>query len=155
MTRQIVGEILLITVMFGGKAMAAEKFPTNAKVKIVNLGNPPGQDDYTLEKTGEEANGDGIYYLQTRYNNYLWDVKGGAGTMVGWTNTGDGTKGSQWVLHKNSDGWSIMAKKNGANTVTKVAKTAQSSGLELQRNQGSKNTTGVQIWQIQCSANCK
>lgn len=127
--------------LFAGTAAAAEKFDDKATVLIEGMPGG-GTPTYVLEKTGEDKNGDGIYRLFGKSGNRYLDVKkADAGTMVGWTSK-DGEKGSEWILHKNSTGWSIIAKNNGANAVSRNPKS--SSGIDLQRNQGTKE----QVWNI-------
>lgn len=126
--------------LFTGTATAGEKFDDKARVNIEGM--PGGGTVYVLEKTGEDGNGDGVYrLLATAGNRYLSVKKADAGTMVGWTSE-DGEKGSEWILHKNSSGWSIIAKANGANAVSRNDKS--SSKIDLQRNEGAKH----QVWNI-------
>jgi len=129
---------LVLTAMSAGMATASEKFADNTTVEIKGL---PGGPLYVLEKTGVDKKHDaGIYCLRHTSGNYLNVLKADAGTMVGFTE--GGKKGSEWILNKNSKGWSIMAKANAANTVSLSKKS--SSGMQLQRNQGYKN----QLWEI-------
>lgn len=144
LSNRITTGILALTAMFAmfsGTATAAEKFDDKATVKIEGLSSK-GNNVYTLEKTGEDKGGSGIYRIHTSQNVYLTAMKADAGTQVGWTNQGSGEKGAEWILFKNSTGWSLMAKANAANTVSRNSKS--SSGLDLQRNEGSKN----QVWNI-------
>ena len=136
-SRLLATGILLVAAMFSGAAMAAEKFADKATVEIKGLPGG-GKPIYILEKTGEDKGGSGIYRLRTQYNNYLTVMKADAGTPVGWTSQGE--KGSEWILFKNSSGWSIIAKANGANTVSLI----EGNKLALQRNQGAKH----QVWNI-------
>lgn len=141
MNSKLATGILALTVMFAGFAMASEKFEDGATVDINGITDAGGT-VFILEKTGDDAKHDaGIYRLRHKSSgNYLTVDKADAGTQVGWTE--GGKKGSEWILFKNSTGWSIMAKADAANTVSRSSDS--SSGLQLQRNQGSPN----QVWQI-------
>jgi hypothetical protein len=122
-------------------ATAAEKFDDKATVEIEGMPGG-GSPIYVLEKTGEDNNGDGIYRLFAKSGSrYLTVTNADAGTMVGWTSK-DGEMGSEWILHKNSSGWSIIAKANGANAVSRNDNA--SSKIDLQRNQGAAH----QVWNI-------
>lgn len=106
----------------------AGNFADKAGVNIPGLGN------YILEMSGTDSHGDGIYALKHSSGKYLMVNSANEGEKVDF-----GATASQWILHENSTGWSIMAAGNGANTVTKV-----DGGWVLQRNQGAPN----QVWKI-------
>ena len=123
--------LLLVSFIISGTAIAAE-FPNNASVNIPGLGN------FTLLKKGMDNNG-AIYELKHSSNKYLMAASGNEGEKVQF-----GSTPTQWVLHKNSTGWSIIAAANEANTVARVDNGKGGKEWVLQRNQGRPN----QVWQI-------
>ena len=142
MNKTITAGIVALTAMFAGSTMAAEKFSNGAHVMVSKFNKITNEDVcLILRKNGEDEQGDGIYHLECtgeggggRKGEYLDVDEAKAGSFVGF---GNGT--TEWVLHKNSSGWSIILRKNGALAVSKSEK-----GRELQRNQGAKH----QVWQI-------
>ncbi len=129
----------LVSMIVSGSAIAAD-FADGANVTISGLSSRTS--GYTLFLQGENANGDGIYLIESSAGPYLAGAAKEGG-MVGWTSGADRGSASKWVLHHNSDGWSIMAADNEALAVSQSSNS--SSGLELQRNQGRAN----QKYQIQ------
>lgn len=142
-TRRLAVGILSLAALCGS-VTASEKFEDGATVNIAEMPDRGGK-VFVLEKTGEDKKHNaGTYRIRHKSTgHYLSVSKPEAGEMVGWTTKDtDATKGSEWILFKNSGGWSIMAKGNAANAVSRSEKS--SSGLELQRNQGHPH----QGWKI-------
>lgn len=141
MNRTVAAVILGLTVMFAGSASAADKFADGAIVKISKFQPNTNEDvSFALRKQGEDKQGDGIYHLEctdsvaAKKGEYLVRDKAKEGSFVAY-----GEKPTQWILHKNSSGWSIILKEDGALAVSQNGKKH-----ELQRNQGAKH----QVWQI-------
>lgn len=141
MNRRIALGLLAIATMFalnalgGGSATAAEEFRDGAQVKISKFNTITNETGgFVLRK----QDGDRVYYLECT-------GQGGCGskgeflTKAG-TSVGYGDKPFLWHLHKNSSGWSIIPRENGALAVSK-----NGDKLELQRNQGAQH----QVWQIE------
>lgn len=143
MITRIASGVLLLAAMFAGVAGAQPSFADNATVTITPALAKGGGSVFVLEKTGEDGNKDGVFRLrQKSTGSYLSAKKADEGAMVGWSEVNKPSdKGSEWILHKNKAGWSIIAKANGANT---VARGKSASGLLLQRNQGTPD----QMWEI-------
>ena len=139
MNRKIAFGFLAIATMFAGNAMAAEQFADGAKVKIAKFNTRTNEDGgFILRK----LDGDRVYHLQCTGEGGCGD-KGeflrASGAKAG-TSVGYGDKPVIWHLHKNSGGWSIILRENGALAVSK-----NGDSKELQRNQGAKH----QVWQIE------
>lgn len=83
-----------------------------------------------------EENGDYVMTIQKSKNSKEW--LGVKGDVVDW---GVG-KPAEWVLHKNTAGWSIMLKSDQA---LAISLNETKDGLVLQRNQGEKH----QLWEIE------
>lgn len=143
MNKTITAGIVALTAMFAGSTMAAEKFSDGAHVMVSKFNTITNKDvGFILRKKGEDEQGDGIYHLECT-------GEGGGGNKGEYlTTSGESKPGSfvgydkdttEWVLHKNSSGWSIILRKNGALAVSK-----NGERKELQRNQGAKH----QVWQI-------
>lgn len=126
--KKLLASVLFAVMTLASGAAVADNFPNNASVNIPGLGN------YTLEMAGTDAQGDGIYALHHSSGNYLSVNSGNENEPVTL-----GAAQSQWVLHQNSNGWSIMSAANEANAVTKT-----DGGWVLKRNQGAAG----QIWAI-------
>jgi len=124
--------LLSVSVILSGTAIAGG-FANNTKVSVRAQ---HFDENWTLLKQGSDANGDGIYVIQTQNGKaYLTVASGNEGEEVRF-----GPTKTQWVLHEHSTGWSIMPKANGAYAVTRMDR----RNLVLQFNQGRPN----QVWRI-------
>lgn len=94
------------------------------------------QEVHMLVAKSVEENGDYVMTIQKSKNSKEW--LGVKGDVVDW---GVG-KPAEWVLHKNTAGWSIMLKSDKALAISLNEK---KDGLVLQRNQGEKH----QLWEIE------
>lgn len=132
--------VLVALTMFAGIAKGDEggggdfKPGVNPRT-ISNKSIDPDPTVHMLVAKSVEKNGDYVMTIQKSKNSKEW--LGVKGDVVEW-----GPKAEEWILHKNSAGWSVMLKSNGAMAVSLNKK---KDGLELQRNQGEPQ----QLWVIE------
>jgi hypothetical protein len=91
-----------------------------------------------LTKVSTRGN-DGIYEVDTNVG-YLSAANSEDGTKVDAT----GSKGTSWVLVKNSNGWSFHHSDNGANCVSHSG----DGNLKLRRSNAGGKGNADQLWQM-------
>lgn len=132
--------------MFAESAVAVEQFQDGAKIKISKFHEGETDATFVLTKTGDDEQGDGIYYLTCAD-----DVVSDKGYFMKFDNAEEGGKllftnseeeRQKWVLHDNGSGWSIIPRKNGA---LAISLKDDGKNKEFQRNQGAKH----QKWEIE------
>lgn len=132
MIRTVATGILALTAMFAVDATAAD-FKDGVTAVTIQHKSAPDREIHMLVKRAKDKNGDGIFSIQKTKNSKQW--LGVKNNKVDW-----GAKATEWILHKNSTGWSIMLRSNGALAVSVV-----NGEAVLQRNQGAAH----QVWQIE------
>lgn len=131
--------------MFAESSAAVEQFQDKAKIKISKFHEGDTDATFVLTKTGDDEQGDGIYYLTCADDvcadkgYFMAFDKAEEGGTLRFVNSEEDRQ--KWVLHDNGSGWSIIARKNGALAISQK----DDGKKEFQRNQGAKH----QKWQIE------